>query len=267
MKLSIIIPTWNTAQITKQCVESIEKHLHKIDYEIIVVDNGSTDNTYTELTKLKYVNYLKSVKNLGFSKGNNLGVLSAKGEYFLFLNSDMELIDNSLLDAIEYLSSHPSVGMLGPMFLNPDLSPQASVFPPQNEYTAFKEFWLGVNSYSKYIPSYKKPMAVWAISGGAVIVRADLFKNIGGWPEKYFMYFEDLDLCRSMRKKGKKIVYYPLSKVIHRHGQSGKNLMPEADQWRRLIPSSKLYFGKFRHYLINAIIWSGQKWRQIFLKK
>jgi len=259
MLLSIIIPTWNTAKITNQCLLSIRKYLHSTDFEIIVFDNGSQDNTEKLISTHKNIQYLKSDKNLGFSKANNLAANNAKGDFFLFLNSDMKLIDNSILKMIDYLKEHKNVGLIGPQFLNTDYSPQPSVFPPQTVINAFKEFWLNIPSYSKFLPKNDIPQSVWSISGGAVLIKKNLYKQVGGWDEKYFFYYEDLDLCRKIRKLNMLIIYFPGSKIIHHHGASGKNIANSENQWRRLIKSSVLYHGKFYHYLINAIIWSGQK--------
>jgi len=249
--LSVIIPTWNTASITKKCVQSIRRFLPASD--IIVVDNASTDNTIKLLSPLK-ITLVKNSQNFGFAKAGNIGAQVAAGSHLLFLNSDMKLIDDSLIDMLKFFQQNPQIGVIGPKFLNPDKSPQASVFPPQTITNAIKEFWLGQKTYSKYIPKDKNPTSVWAISGGAILIKKNLFKKIGGWDEKYFMYFEDLDLCRQLRQLGKKIFYYPACRLVHHHGASGKNLADADNQWRRLIPSAKKYHGALNYQLITLVI-------------
>ena len=262
MTFSIIIVTWNTAEITKKCVETINKYLP--NSAIIVVDNGSKDNTVELLRPFKNVKIVENHANLGFAKANNIGLKYTNTDYIVFMNSDIELLDSSLLEMINYLQQNPKIGIIGPKFLNPDLTPQASVFPPQTPLNAFKEFWLNQKeAYSKYIPKGDNPSKVSYISGGFIVVKKDFFLKIGQWNEKYFFYFEDMDLCRQIKQFGKDIVFYPKCQVIHRHGASGKNLAPNQDQWRRLIPSSIKFHGYFKHYLINFIIWSGQKWQKI----
>ena len=261
-KISIIIPTWNTADITKKCVQTINRFLPTA--EIIVVDNGSKDNTVEVLTKIKNVKIIKNGTNLGFSKANNIGLKSSTSDYVVFMNSDMELIDNSLIEMIDYLKNNKNIGIIGPKFLNPDKTPQASVFPPQTCLNAFKEFWLGKKeTYSKYIPKGDSPTIVSYLSGGCIAVNKKYFEKIGKWNEKYFFYFEDMDLCRQVTKNGKQIVYYPKCQIIHRHGASGRKLADSQNQWRRLIPSSKKFHGVLKHYLLNFIIWSGQKWQKL----
>jgi GT2 family glycosyltransferase len=263
--ISIVIPTWNTAQVTQRCLLSIFKFLPSGSFDVIVVDNGSTDNTKKLLSKFK-INYIKNTKNLGFARACNQGAAKSKGDYLLFLNSDMVLLDDSLLLLASYLASHPDVAVIGPKFLNPDLSPQASVFPPQTPLNALKEFYLGQKSYSKYLPSSSHPTPVFAVSGGAFMTTAAYFKQLGGWNEKFFFYYEDLDLCRTAHLQNFKVVFHPKALVIHHHGVSGRSLADYGNQWRRLVASSIKYHGKFEHYLLFFITWTSQKWARLFPK-
>lgn len=267
INLSIIIVTWNTSKITLKCIQTIKKYLKEIRYEIIVADNGSVDDTVAKLKKEGAINVIENKANLGFGRGNNIAAKNAKGEYLLFLNSDMELLDNKLVDMFNYLKERPEIGLIGPKFLNIDLSDQGSVFPDQSLLNAYKEFWLGQNTYSKYVPSGITPTEVWSVSGGALMIKRDLFEKIGTWDKRYFMFYEDLELCRQVKKLGYKIYYFPKCRFIHRHGASGKSLADSANQWRRLIPSSKIYHGLIKHYLLFLITWSGQKWQKIFGRK
>ena len=264
-QFSIVIVTWNTAEITKKCVDTINQYLP--GQEIIVVDNGSQDNTVEVLKKIRNVKIIENYANLGFSKANNIGFKQVTNDYLVFMNSDIELIDDTLSQMVQFLKNNPNIGIIGPKFLNPDMTPQASVFPPQTALNAFREFWLNQKeSYSKYIPQTKNPVNVSYISGGCIATSKDFFQKIGGWNEKYFFYFEDMDLCRQVSRFKKDIVFFPQSSVIHRHGASGKNLARSQDQWRRLIPGSIKFHGYFKHYLINFIIRSGQKWQKLFQK-
>jgi len=260
-EVSIIIVTWNTAKITLACIRSINKFLkNKLDYEIILVDNASSDNTLDLLKKEPNLSIIKNKENLGFSKANNIGAKKAKSNILFFLNSDMELTDSNLPLLIDFLKSNPQIAALGPKFLNPDLTPQASVFNPQTPLNAFKEYFLGIkDAFSKYYPQKLSPQNVDIISGGALLIKREVFNKIGGWDERYFFYYEDLELCRQIKKLGYDIFYYPKMKVIHRHGASGTKITDESNQWKRLIPSSKIYHGTLKHYLITSILWLSQK--------
>jgi GT2 family glycosyltransferase len=267
IKLSIIIPTWNTSSVTKKCIDTINQYLPEHYFEIIVIDNHSEDDTITNISKLPHVKLIKNQNNLGFSIANNQGAKIAKGNYLLFLNSDMELIDDSMLNLVHFFQKHPEIGAIGPKFLNPDKSTQASVFPPQTLTNAIKEFWLGKEySYTKYVPSGSHPSAVNSISGGALFMRKKYFDKLHGWDEKYHFYFEDMDLCRKINNDGKLVYYYPKCRVIHHHGASGRTIADTSNQWRRLIPSSIIYHGKLKHYIINFVLWSGQKYSKFKTK-
>ncbi len=260
MQLSVVIVSWNTATTTLTCINKVKKYLKKLNPQIIIVDNHSTDSTLSLLRKVTDIKLIKNSANLGFSKANNQAVKVATGKYLLFLNSDIKLIDNSIKKMLDFIEKDPTIGAIGPQFLNPDGSSQASVFPPQTIGTAFNHFWLKKNTFLKYLPKSQKPSLVWSLSGGAFLIRKSLFLQLGGWDERYFMYFEDLELCRQIRKINKQIYFFPGCRLIHQHGASGKKLTDSQNQWRRLIKSSLIYHGFIKHYLINLIIWSSQKW-------
>ncbi|MBU4210194.1 glycosyltransferase family 2 protein [Patescibacteria group bacterium] len=293
MDLSIIILNWNTPKATINCIKSIFKYIKDIKHEIIVADNASTDNSVNQIKKTLIhrhpdhpqggegsprnrqkqqrdssaspqndvkIQLIQNSSNFGFAKGNNIASKKAKGDYLLFLNSDMKLVDSSIVNMLQFLQKSPKVGAIGPQFLNPNKTPQASVFPKQSILNAFKEFWLGQKyAFTKNIPKDTTPSSVYAISGGAFLISKKLFDQLGKWNEKYFMYFEDLDLCRRIHKSVKQVYCYPQCKVIHYHGLSGKSLSNSENQWRRLIPSSKIYHGLLKHYLLTLIIWLSSK--------
>jgi len=265
MKISIIIPTWNTALITVRCIKTIIHHLPSKMVEVIVVDNYSQDNTLSLLSSFPSIKIIKNTSNLGYATACNQGAKIASGDFLFFLNSDIRLLDSSIIDMAQYLAKHYQVGAIGPKFLNPDLSPQASVFPPQTILNAVKEYWLGIShAYSKYLINTHSPVSVNSISGGAILLSASYFNQLGGWNEIYHFYYEDLDLCRRIISNHKLIIYYPKCRLIHDHGVSGSGLTSADNQWRRLIPGSLIYHGKLKHYIINFILWSGQKFRQLF---
>ena len=103
----------------------------------------------------------------------------------------------------------------------------------------------------------------WSIFWTAVHFCEPTLKKVGLMDERYFMYFEDLDYCKRVKRSGLKVYYYPEAEIIHSHGISGKGVASDKDQWRRLIPGSKIYHGPIKHYLIYAIAWLGQKWQKL----
>lgn len=264
IETTIIILNWNTAQITKRCVLSIYKYLDRNKFQVVIVDNASTDNSIsvfnTLISKYRNLQVIKNTSNLGFSIGNNSAKKFYTTKYLVFLNSDIELLDDSISTAIDYLKMNPDVGIVAPKLILTDGKIQPSVFPPQTLKNAIKEFlFRKKNSFSPYVPNTNKAIDVNSVVGAAIIIKTNLFKKIGMWNEKYFMYFEDLDLCRKIRSLNKRIIYFPLCTLLHKHGASGNNLSKSQDQWRRLIPSSKKYHGIIKHYLINLIILLSKK--------
>jgi GT2 family glycosyltransferase len=119
-------------------------------------------------------------------------------------------------------------------------------------------------AFELFVPKGDKPVEVDAVVGASFLITPMARKKVGLLDERYFMYFEDLDYCRRVNKLGLKVYYLPSAKIIHYHGASGKKIVKPAFQWKRLIPSSKIYHGALTHYLINFIIWLGQKIKKIF---
>jgi len=260
MKLSIIILNYNTAKITLDCLASIEKYPFSNNFEVILVDNASTDESHEILSKFRTKNYkyvfLQNSSNDGFSKGNNIGLKKSKGTYKLLLNSDTKVTRNALDRLIQTAEEESNIGIIGARLLNKDGSVQDSVFRLPTIIRSIQSYLLGNNILSKYAPNVKIPVEVEAVVGAAMLLTPEALKKVGTLDEKYFMYFEDLDYCRAVRKAGLKVFYEPRAEIIHLHGASG------VSDWRRLIPSSKLYHGRLRHYLIFLITWLGSKINQ-----
>ena len=270
MSLSIIIVNWNTAKLLRDCLDSLKLdppiRRMKLEIEVIVVDNGSTDGSIDEMQSFKAsekqninLKIIKNKGNLGFSKAVNQGIKESTGEVVLLLNSDTIVKKGALKELLDFEEKVGSV-VVGARMLNPDGTVQGSCFYFPTVKRAILEYWLKKKNYfSKYAPAGLDSVEVEAVSGGAMLISRVLIDKIGMLDERYFMYFEDLDFCRRVRKAGYKIYYLPTAEIIHEHGASGKTLVDPADQWKRLIPSSEIYHGWLKHYLISFILWSGQK--------
>lgn len=260
MKLSIITVNYNTKKLVYDCVKSIISSKPNVSYEIIVVDNGSKE----KLSKSNDYKLIENGANLGFSKGVNVGIKAAKGDYILILNSDTKVLKGSIDELIEFAEVHPDAGAVGPRLINEDGSVQSSVYHFPTMARAIREFWFGERGvYEKYLPEGKDPLAVDAVVMAAFLITPRALKKVGLLNEKYFLYFEDLDFSREIKRANLRVYYDPKSEVEHVHGASGKSLADEKNQWRRLVPSSKIYHGVFMHSLINFILWSGQKFGKL----
>lgn len=267
--VSIIIVNYNTGTLLKECLTSIDRSTSGFknpNCEVILVDKASSDGSILEIGKYKEskrVKILGNSENLGFAKAVNQGIKASEGEYIFLLNPDCRLKGSVLSELLDYSKKHDLVGAIGPKLLNSDGTSQTSVVPFPTLSRAIQEFWFNNKVFSKYSPNSRIPIEVEALVMAAFLITPHALKKVGLLNEKYFMYFEDLDYCRDLHAKGLKVIYYPQAEVIHHHGVSGKNLADNANQWRRLIPSSKLYHGNLKHTLITYVIWSGTKFRSI----
>lgn len=219
--VSIIILSYNTKELLQECLKSLYKNIKGVDPEVIVVDNASTDGTSEAVSnfirQLGGSNFklIKNDKNCGFSKGNNIGARAARGEYLVFLNSDTEVRDNGLLGMLEFLETHPTVGILGGRLknMNESLQKSAGVF-----YNLFNLFLMlfGGERIGILRKSPSRIMQVDWVSGAFVMIRQELFEKLKGFDENFFMYMEDMEICFRAKKFGFSTYFYPSVNVLHK---------------------------------------------------
>ncbi len=220
--VSIIILSYNTKNLLRECLQSVYKHLASFDFEIIVIDNASSDKS-AEMVKseFKKVQLIQSDKNLGFSKGNNLGVLYAQGEYLFFLNSDTQLVDDSLKHIVEVVQTYANVGIVGGKLINPDKTIQRSC----GNFYSLPAVFLMLFTTEKLEMTQSKGTSLisvdW-ISGACFFIPKKIFNEVKGFDENLFMYTEDVELCYRVRKKGYGVCYYPRMSILHA-GQGSSN--------------------------------------------
>ena len=240
-KISIIVLNWNTKEFLKNCIGSIRKHIN-IDtnsYEIIVVDNGSSDGSAKMIkTCFPHVKLIRINANLGFSRGNNIGARHATGKYLLFLNSDTLFIkDTDIQYLIAKIEQDKQIGIITCQLLNYDGSIQKSVrnFPsPLGIFfhhiglaAVLSKLFRNSIVFNKYLNlnwDHGSEKFVNQPAGAFLIIERELFYTIGGFDEKYFIYFDDVDLCKKTILFGKKIFFAPKSKIIHLGGESEKQV-------------------------------------------
>lgn len=262
-EISIIIVNYNTKDFIVNCINSIKKSGIKNSFEIIVVDNGSIDGSVEVLKKLKGIIFIANKINLGFAKANNQGIKKAKGKYILLLNSDTKVKKGAIDKLLKFAEENVDVGVVGPMLLNKNGSIQPSTFRLPTVGRTIRQYWLGDEDLlDKFVPSGKKPVEVDMLVMAALLLTPEAIKKVGLLDERYFMFFEDMDHARRLMKAKLKVFYLPDAKVVHYHGQSGKDNADKLNQWRRLIPSSKIYHGLLKHYLI----WFIMRVSQLFKK-
>lgn len=222
---SVIIVNYNGFHYSRQCIESLYQYHHSNTYEVIVVDNNSSDGTQTELPKLfPEIKFISLSENIGFGAANNIGAKNATGTNLYFLNNDTLFKSESIETLSAILSSQKSYGIVGPKLLNVDNSFQLSFgdFP-----SILTEFTVKHKLTDYSIPLQEKmnsnlPAAKDWVTGAAIMIKKEIFDAIGGFDEQYFMYFEDIDLCKTVNAKGYSILYAPSVNMIHFGGKSYK---------------------------------------------
>ena len=226
--ISVIVVNWNVADSLARCLASIRATKYP-NLEIIVIDNASE-------IRPKFVS-IQNATNIGLPRAWNQGLEQASGDYILVLNPDTRLPKDFFTKAISYLESHPDVGILSPKFLDPDGTPQGSVFPEPSVISAIREYWLGQKgAFEKYVPQTTVPISVNSTTGACLFFSRQTLKKVGPFTEKVFMYFEDHDFCRRVRQAGLKIVFHPDIQIIHEHGQSSRQT--QAVHYRYLIETA-----------------------------
>lgn len=233
MDLSIIVVSYNTKELLKQTIQSVDRVNNNFSYEIIVVDNNSVDNS-AEMIKVGFpkVILIENHENLGFAKANNKGILVAEGRYILLLNSDTEVLGDCIEKCIEYMNSNIDIGILGCKVILPDgkldhackrgfPTPWASLTYGLKLDKLFSKSKL-FGQYDLTFLNEDEINEVDACMGAFMMVRREAISDAGLLDEDFFMYGEDIDWCYRIKNAGWKVVYYPEAKIIHYKGSSSK---------------------------------------------
>lgn len=248
MKVSIILVNYNSAGLLRQCLKSIYEQTQDISFEVIVVDNASSDES-RQIVRSEFpaVQLIESSENLGFSRGNNLGVKLAKGTYCLFLNTDTILFENSIKALADFLDTHPEVGAVGPKILFEDRCFQLSAGRLPNLFGEFLDkivYFLARRWRLVICPMLERrhnaTKTVGWLTGACFMVRHNAFLQVRGFDEKIFMYFEDKDLCKRINSSGWQIMYHPLTSIIHLLAGSSGSI--DKQKINGLYRTSQLYY-------------------------
>jgi O-antigen biosynthesis protein len=269
MDLTIVTVNWNVRDMLVKCLQSIFKHTQGLTYEVIVVDNASNDNSVSELRKLfskeivaEKLLIIENDRNNGFSKANNQGLKEARGKYVLFMNPDMEFIENTALKLKEILDGDSNIGAVTCKLLYKDKTPQPNV---KRDPTFCSQLLIELKLHRlfKSLPCLKKYLAkdfdyskraeIEQAMGAFIFTGKDLMNKLNGWDESFWMWWEDLDLCKRIRQAGRTIVYAPVSGVIHYEGQSFAQVMT-VDKQKRFVRGLTVYFKKHHSKIAYAIL-------------
>jgi GT2 family glycosyltransferase len=214
-KVSIIIPTKDKKELLFRCIQSIETNTAYKNWEIIIIDNGGTDE--------KTMNYLKSLpytilrydEPFNFSKMNNLAVKKATGDYLLFLNDDTAALENNWLTEMVSICQQKNVGIVGPKLVYSDDTIQHAGMVFLKSGSGFHPFQRFLENDSGYFNSINVIRDFSAVTGACLLIKKSLFIEIGGYDDSFDLYYGDADLCLNVRKLGFDVVYTPYSKLLH----------------------------------------------------
>lgn len=247
IKLSIIILTWNGEEVIKKNLDSIFQHFDGENWEVIVVDNGSTDKTLEIVGRYSQVKIIKNEKNLGFAAGNNVGIKQAQGEYVLLLNQDVEEINDAIRKMIKFLDENNQYGAVAPQLLYPDGKVQISCRP----FYGWKTYLMELLTFGKYKDNFydhTKSQEVDQPMASVLMIRGDLLRKLEGFDEDkdFWLYFNDVDLSYRIHKEGYKSYLLTEGEFYHHHGQSAYSLknLKRTLLWQRGL---KRFF--LKHYI------------------
>jgi hypothetical protein len=255
MDVSIVIVGYNTCKLLDDCIISIKKET-TVAYEIIIVDNASTDNS-CQMLREKYpeVKLIENKENVGFARANNQGFAVARGRYFFMLNPDTLILGNAVDKLLAFMDANPDVGICGPKNINPDGSLQYSCDHFPKIWHTFCSYANLTNRYPRLKLFGRQGMRYWdygdtgdveRVSGCALMVSASLYKKLGGLDEQFFMYFEETDLCYRTRQLGCRVVFIPAAAIIHYGGVSASRL--ERQDLVNKVISSYYQQSQYRFY-------------------
>ncbi len=227
MDLSVILVNYKTPEKTIACIDSIRKnHRGDFDLEIIVVDSDSNDDSVEKIMKAHSdILMIESSRNLGMGKGNNLGIKNSKGSYILVLNPDTLIQEKALSNLYSYIRDNERIGVVGPKLLNRDGSLQHSCMRfPKFITPIYRRTFLGKLA-KKHLDDFlmkdfchsKTEEVDWLMGSCLMFKKETVDKYEDVFDKRFFMYFEDTELCRRLKRDGYKIVYHPEAEVIHDH--------------------------------------------------
>jgi GT2 family glycosyltransferase len=233
MVLSIIIVNYNVKYFLEKCLRSVEKATRQIESEIIVIDNASTDDSISYLSRrFPAVLFSANKINVGFGKANNQGLQNASGEYILFLNPDTILPENALEKCIGFFKDHPDAGACGVRMIDGSgkyLPESKRGFPSLStaffKLTGITAKFPSSKRFARYYLGHlseKETNEVDVLAGAFLMVRKEVLQVTGGFDEAFFMYGEDIDLSYRIQKAGWKNYFFPGTAIIHFKGESTK---------------------------------------------
>ena len=228
MTVSILIVNWNSKDLLRECLSSIQQTCADLEPQIVVVENGSFDGCAEMITaEFPEVEFIQGSDNIGFGRANNLGLTRVTGDAVWVLNPDTEVRPGALQTLLGELDRLPDAGIVSPRLLNADLTLQWSVHAlprPVRQALDSEILRRALSPYALWAPpSDFAPLgtvAVEAVGGTAMLMRTETFRSVGGFTADYFIYAEDMDLCFKILRAGFRIYHVPAAEIVHHGGAS-----------------------------------------------
>lgn len=258
--LSVISVNYNTPELIDALLHSLKNFPPRaIRYEQIILDNGSEKGCAQVVKKYLGVRFIQNEVNTGFTGGNNKLFKFSRGKYILMLNSDIEVIENSLEQIYKDAESYNQNAIVSGSLIFPDGVQQDSVFKLPSISGAIKEYFLGMKgSFFMYAPSQEKNTKVEGAAMACFLIPRKVMEKVGILDERLFTYFEDVDYCRRSKKLGVPIYYTPSAKFIHHHGATSKTLK-QGKSYELLQNAAKIYYGKNYYRALSFVLRVCQK--------
>jgi hypothetical protein len=265
--LAIVIVSYNCREVLRDCLASA------CAYYAVVVDNASTDGS-AEMVRAEFpeVKLIRNQENRGFAAACNQGIMAAHQPLVLLLNPDALITDDAVQRLLEVMSARPDVGACGPRILNPDgsLQPSCRCFPILPRLLLDELGFGKLFPHSRFFGGYR--MTWWAhdqqrevdqLMGAALLLRRTALEQVGVLDERFFVYFEEVDLCLRLRQAGWKVLFVPTAQVVHHGGQSAHQVLREATlyRYRSMCTFYRKYYPAWHLAILKMAIWAATTMR------
>jgi GT2 family glycosyltransferase len=281
--LSIIIVNWNGGRLLTRCIETVVSSNPNVTYEIVIVDNASTDDSLDQLRASdviaplfdrEQIRMIRNTENRGFGAANNQAFAVVNSPYVFLLNLDTEVPPGTIDTLLEKLKSDPRIGACGPKMLNTDGSLQVSVYfnPPRVWHTVLSQLWL-----YRLLPqrfrgelllgghwNHDRERSVPMLGGAAILARREMIEQVGGFDERFHMYAEDNEWCWRITKSNWRLMFVPEALLLHHGAQSSGKRWSPAEQIRvrlgagfnfeqQVLPRWRLAANQLANYFVATV--------------